>query len=169
MHTYEVFSILDKLYSKFGSSEFGRASQILLGFSFINSGYEVPIMQLSGRPDIVARKGKNSFIVEVKTSNSSVIRLKKEDLQGINGAQGSKPVIAVLSYPDVEIHWILADAARLRAGDYSKSSLKILGMKDIECEVNEQFFSVIEKHQSSMMLGTNLLLKVFREEQAKAL
>ncbi len=121
------------------------------------------------RPDIVAHKGENSFIVEVKTSNSSVIRLKREDLQGINGAQGLKPVIAVLSYPDVEIHWILVDASRLGAGDYLKSSLKIFGMKDIESEMNKQFFAVIKKHQSSMMLGTNLLLQVFREEQAKAL
>ena len=80
-----------------------------------------------------------------------------------------KPVIAVLSYPDVEIHWILVDASRLGAGDYLKSSLKIFGMKDIESEMNKQFFAVIKKHQSSMMLGTNLLLQVFREEQAKAL
>ena len=92
----------------------------------------------------------------MKTSKSPVIRLKKEDLQGINGAQGSKPVIAVLSYLDVNIHWILADASKLRARDYSKSSLKIFGMKDIESEMNKQFFTVIEKHQSSTMLGTNL-------------
>jgi Holliday junction resolvase len=169
MHTYEVFSILNKVYSKFGSSEFGRISQILLGFSFIHSGYKVPTMQLSGRPDIVANKGENSFIVEVKTSNLPAIRLKKEDLRGIYRPEGSQSVIAVLSYPDVDIFWILADALRLRAGEYSKSALMIFSLRDLENEINQRFFSVIEKYQSSIMQGTNLLLQVFREEQNRGL
>lgn len=169
MHKYEAFSILDRIYKKFGASEFGRMCQILLGFSFIDAGYKVPLMQLSGRPDIIARKGSNSFIIEVKTSESPAIRLKKADLQGITNGQGSKSVVAVLSYPDIEILWILADASRLNGGEYSKSSLRIFGINDVETEINYYFFPVIEKFKSSIMLGTNILLQVFREAQDKAL
>lgn len=169
MHTYEAFSILNKAYLQFGASEFGRISQILLGFAFLYSGYEVPTMQLSGRPDIVAIKGRISFIVEVKTSNSSTIRLKKEDLQGISGTQGSRSVIAVLSYPELDIKWTLADATKLKVGEHSKSSLKLYRLSEVESDINLQFFSVIEKYQASMMQETDILLDVFREEQNKNL
>lgn len=165
MHTYEAFSILDHIYSQFGASEFGRISQILLGFAFLYSGYEVPTMQLSGRPDIVAYKGTNSFIVEAKTSKSSIIRLKKEDLQGVNGTHGSASLIAVLTYPDVNIEWILSDASKLKAGDHSKSALKLYSLIKVESEINSRFFSVLEKHHNSMIQGTDILLEVFREEQ----
>jgi hypothetical protein len=169
MHTYEAFSILDEVYNKFGASEFGRMCQILLGFSFIESGYKIPTMQLSGRPDIISSKDGSSFIIEVKTSKLPVIRLKKDDLQGIIGGRNSKSVVAVLSYPDIDIFWILADASRLNAGEYLKSSLRIFGISGIEDEINHSFFSVIDKLKSSLLLGTNILLQVFREAQNNAL
>jgi Holliday junction resolvase len=169
MHTYEAFSILDKVNSTFGPSEFGRISQILLGFSFLRSGYDVPTMQLSGRPDIVATNRKSSYILEVKTSNSSVIPLKKEDIQGTNGVQGSTPIIAVLSYPEIEIEWTFADASKLRSSVYNKSALKLFSISGLESEINQQFFAVLEKFQTLMMLGTNILLQTFREEQKRAL
>lgn len=169
MHKYEAFSILDRTYKEFGASEFGRMCQILLGFSFIYAGYKVPIMQLSGRPDITALKGSASIAIEVKTSESQVIRLKKDDLQGITNGRSSRSVVAVLSYPDIEISWILADASRLNAGEYSKSSLRIFGITDIENEINYYFFPVIERFKSSMMQGTSILLQVFRGTQRNAL
>lgn len=169
MHTYEAFSLLDKVYSEFGASEFGRISQILLGFAFLGSGYDVPTMQLSGRPDIIASKVGNSFIVEVKTSKFPIIHIKKEDLQGISGTQGSTSVIAVLSYPDLRIEWILTDASKLKAGDHSKSALRLYSIKEVENEINQQFFIVLEKYQTSITQSTDILLDVFREEQTRNL
>lgn len=169
MHTYQAFSILQEIYNKFKASEFGRICQILLGFSLIEAGYKVPTMQLSGRPDIIAIKESGRFIIEAKTSKLPVIRLKRDDLQGIRSGQDSKSVIAVLSYPDIEIFWILADASRLNPGEYSKSSLRMFGINEIENEINRYFFPVIEKYKPSVMQGTNILLQVFREAQNNAI
>lgn len=168
MHPYEAFSFLDKVNIAFGPAEFGRVSQILLGFSFIECEYKVPTMQLSGRPDIIARNENNYFVLEVKTSNSPVIRLKKEDLQGINGPKGSRSIIAALNFPEVEIRWILADATKLRAGEYSRSALRVFSLGDVESEINHHFFNVLEKYHDSIMQGTDVLLELFREVQKRS-
>ncbi len=165
MHTFEAFSIIDNVNKKFGSTELGRISQILLALCFIEAGYKVPTMQLSGRPDIVAYNENYSLVVEVKTSGKPEIQLKKEDLRGVGGPKGSKPLIAVLSYPEVNIYWILADASKLSAGTYLKSSLEYYRNKDIQDEINKYFFNVIEKNQLYITQGTNRLLQLFREVQ----
>ncbi len=166
MHNNEAYALLDEILSRYGTSEFGRINQIMLGFSFIGAGYKVPTMQLTGRPDIVAKNKELTYDVEVKTSCSSSIPLKKEDLTGVNG-HGSVALIAVLSYPDVPLRWLMTDAKKLRPRVYPKTALAVHSITDLEEILTNQFLSELEKYRLYALQGTGILLQVFRDEQSK--
>ena len=164
MHQNEAYAILDGILSKYGASEFGRICQILLGFSFLGLGYEVPTMQLSGRPDIVASKSGIVYDVEVKTSTTPNIVLKNEDLMGVNG-RSSESIIAVLTFPDMPLRWLMIDAKALRSGNYSKTALATRSIFDLEENFTTQFLTELEKERSYLLKGTSILLQIFRQIQ----
>jgi Holliday junction resolvase len=168
MHHNEAYALLSETLSKYGSSEFGRINQILLGFTLIEAGYNVPTMQLTGRPDIVASYEVKTYTVEVKTSSSSNIVLKNEDLTGVNG-YNSEPFIAVLTFPDMPIRWLMVDAIKLKPKVYSKTALELYGNQKLEKDLSELFLVVLEKYRLYVLQGTDILLQIFRRVQDKCI
>ena len=168
MHTNEAYALLDEILSRYGASEFGRINQVMLGFSFIGAGFRVPTMQLTGRPDIVAKNKELIYDIEVKTSYSSNIHLKIGDLTGVNG-HGSVALIAVLTYPDVPLRWLMTDAKKLRPRIYPKTALAVHSITNLEEILTNQFLSELEKYRLYALQGTDILLHVFRDEQAKGI
>ncbi len=166
MHPNEAYALLSETLEKFDSSEFGRICQIMLGFSLIGAGYHVPTMQLSGRPDIVAIKLPETFAIEVKTSATTKIPLKKEDLTGESG-NFSRSLIAVLTFPSTPLRWIFIQTNRLRAGVHSKTALEIQSEPDLEVTLSKQFLLELEKYRIPILRGTDILLQTFRQVQAK--
>ncbi len=168
MHSNEAYALLDDVLSRYGASEFGRINQIMLGFAFIGAGYKVLIMQLTGRPDIVAKNEVATYDVEVKTSSSSNILLKAEDLTGVIG-HDSVALIATLTYPDVPLRWLMANAKILRPRTYSKTALEVYSIANLEQSITNQFFLELEKYRLYILQGTDILLQVFRNVQSKGL
>ena len=168
MHPNEAYALLDEVLSQYGASEFGRINQIMLGFSFIGAGYKVPTMQLTGRPDIVAKNEVATYDVEVKTSSSSNILLKTEDLTGVSG-HDSMSLIAVLTYPDVPLRWLMANAKRLGPRVYPKTALEVYNIANLEKSITNQFLLELEKYRLYILQGTDILLRVFRDVQGKGL
>jgi Holliday junction resolvase len=164
MHENEAYAILDEILSNYGASEFGRICQILLGFSFLGLGYEVKIMQLSGRPDIIAIKSGIVFDVEVKTSTTSNIVLKSEDLTGVNG-HNSESIIAVLTFPDMPLRWLMINAKTLRSGNYSKTALATRSAYDLEESFTIQFLKQLEEKRPYLLKGASVLRQLFRQVQ----
>lgn len=161
---YRAYAILDPLLEKLGPSEFGRVCQILLGFALLEASFEVPIMQLSGRPDIVARRGDAGYAFEVKTQLDSEVRLKKEDITGVTRG-GLPPIIAVLTFPDPDTQWILADAQRLAQGVYNKLSLRQYSVQPLEAEVNPIFSRVVVRLRKVAMEGSGTLDQTFKDRR----
>ena len=166
LHQYEAFALLNEILERRGSSEFGRVCQIMLGFSFIGTGYQVTTMQLSGRPDIVAIRPPESLAIEVKTSTTNKIPLKKEDLTGEAGSF-SKSLIAVLTFPAVPLRWLFIQTANLRAGVHSKTSLEVRSEHSIGEALTNQFLVELERYRLPIQEGTDILLQTFRQIQDK--
>ncbi len=163
---YRVYAILDPMLGKLGPSEFGRVCQVLLGFALLEAGYEVPIMQLSGRPDIVAKRTNAGYAFEVKAQLGYEVSLKREDISGVTGS-GLDPVIAVLTFPDPDTQWIFADARRLARGIYNKLSLKRYSVRPLETEINSMFVRVVERQRRVLMEGSKTLAHAFQDERKR--
>jgi len=167
MHPNEAYALLDEVLSLYGASEFGRINQIMLGFSFIGAGYKVTTMQLTGRPDIVAKNEVATYDVEVKTSSKSSILLKTDDLTGVSG-HDSVALIAVLTYPDVNLRWLMVNAAKIfRPGVHQKTALEVYSIANLEQSMTNQFLLELEKYRLYILQGTDILLQVFRNVQGK--
>lgn len=157
-----VHSQLGKLYEKHGAHEFGKICQILLGFCLTRLKFQIQIFQLSGRPDIVAIRGKEKFAFEVKTQSNSEATIKPEDLAGVR-EYPEQAIIAVLSYPDLDCNWVLAKADDIKAGKWPIPFLKQYSIPQLEEELNEVFPEVLEEHFSWAYLGTTVLYGRFDE------
>jgi len=158
---YQASVLLEELLAKHGPSEFGRVCQLLLGLTLKELGFEVPYCQLSGRPDVVAMKGPKGYRIEAKAYTGFEVTIDDKDLEGVNDASGYQPVIAVLSYPEVETKWIMADARYLHAGRFDKTSLEERSIKLLEREVNKKFGSVVEKYHNEAIKGSRSLKRAF--------
>jgi Holliday junction resolvase len=168
MHSNEAYALLDEIQSKYGASKFGRLIQVLLGFAFLGAGYNVPTMQLTGRPDIIASNNLSSYAIEVKTSLTPNIPLKNEDLVGVTGSS-SIPVIAALTFPDVPVRWLIVDARKLAPKSYSKTALELYSILELEEIISNQFALELEEYRLYILQGMDVLLQVFRKRQNKRL
>ncbi len=164
---YRVFAAIDPIQNTLGPAEFGRICQILLGFTFLELGYGVPIMQLSGRPDIVARKGADGYAIEAKAQLGSEVTLKDADLQGVK-IPGVRPVVAVLTYPNPNTYWIMADAAKLEKGTYNKVTLMRYSLVPLELEVKSTFPKVVQRRKLVAAVGSGELNHAFDAENLRA-
>jgi len=158
----KVYSQLEKLWEKHGAHEFGKICQIMLGFCLIQLKFRILIFQLSGRPDIVAKRRNENFAFEVKTQSSSNATIKPEDLEGVK-EYTENSILAVLSYPDLDCYWVLARADNIKAGKLPISFLKQHSIPLLEEEVNRIFPKVLEDYFSTANLGTSVLYEVFNE------
>ena len=161
---YRVYGVLDPILQKLGACEFGRICQVLLGYAFLEAGYQVPILQLSGRPDMVAHKGNVSYALEVKAQTDSKVSLKTNDILGVTGA-GPKPVIAVLTYPDPNTRWIFVDAKRLERGTYNKIFIAHYSIPELEQEINGTFPTVATRMRKLAMTGSGALERAFKDAE----
>ncbi len=159
---YRAFANLRPIVEALGPSEFGRICQILLAFAFLEAGYQVPIMQLSGRPDIVARKKNRGYSLEAKAQLDANVHFKDEDITGVTGT-GFAPLLAVLTYPSPDTHWIFADALKLRPGVYNKLSLQRYSLGSLENEVGSLFPGVTDRWQTTAMAGSGILVERFND------
>jgi hypothetical protein len=163
---YRAFAALDPIQSRLGPAEFGRICQILLAFSFLELRYEVPIMQLSGRPDIVARKGTIGYAIEAKAQLGSEVSLKDADLQGVK-VPGLQAVVAALTYPSPDTHWIMADAARLEKGTYNKIALMQYSLAPLELEIKSVFAGVVQRMKRVAEVSSGELNHAFDEANSR--
>lgn len=161
---YRVYGVLEPILEKLGACEFGRICQVLLGFAFLEASYQVPIMQLSGRPDMVAHKGRVSYALEVKAQTNSEVSLKEDDIVGVTGA-GPRPVIAVLTYPDPDTRWIFADATKLEQGTYNKISIRDFSIPELDLEINETFPIVVTRMRRLALTGSGVLDRAFKDAE----
>jgi len=157
---YRIFTLLDELEKKHGASEFGRICQIYLGITFKELGFQVPICQLSGRPDVRVEKNKERYEIEIKAPISNEISLKSDDLRGVK-VHGYIHVIAVLLYPEPEPKWIAVNADKVKAGRYPKSYLFLYSIKPLERKINKVFPTVVKKYYYNALVGTSSLKRVF--------
>lgn len=157
---YRTFTLLSELEKKHGASEFGRICQILLGLTFKELGFHVPICQLSGRPDMRAEKGRERYEIEIKAPVGNEITLKDDDLESVK-VHGYKHIIATLTYPEPESKWIAVDADKLEAGKLPKSYLLLHSIKELEKQINRTFPEVIKKYFDSAIIGASNLKRMF--------
>jgi len=158
---YQASILLEELLEKHGATEFGRVCQLLLGLTLKELGFKVPYCQLSGRPDIVAMKGVKGYRLEAKAYTGFEVTITSKDLEGVNDDSGHQPIIAVLSFPEVESRWMMLDARHLHPGRFGKTFLEHLSIKPLEREVNKRFSSVVEKYYSEAINGSRSLKRAF--------
>ncbi len=153
---YRIHGIIGSLALRHHWSEYGRVCQALLALTFSSIRFRISNFQFSGRPDFCAHRSRVEYAVEAKAPLGNDVLLKKEDLDGVLGL-GLTPVIAVLTYPEIETQWIVADAARIKPRKLSKASLKQLSLIDLENEINGSFLSVLERNRMKALAGADPL------------
>jgi hypothetical protein len=159
----KLYSRLEKLWEKHGPHEFGKICQILLGFCLIQQNFRIPTFQLSGRPDIIAMKNDDIIAFEVKTQSGPDATIKPDDLDGVKGSKQS--IIAVLSYPDLDCTWVLANANNIKAGKWPVSFLRQYSIVSLQKELNEAFPMILERYFTTAFLGTEVLHGEFNDAQ----
>ncbi len=157
---YKTYTLLNELEEKHGPSEFGRVCQILLGLTFKELGFHVPICQLSGRTDIRAEKDKQRYEIEIKAPVGNEITLKEDDLESVK-VHGYAHIIATLSYPEPDSRWIALDADRLKPGRFPKSYLLPHSVKGLERQINRAFPEVLKKYYDNAFVSASNLKRVF--------
>jgi len=144
------------------SSEFGRVCQCLLALAFEEIGYRVSHFQYVGRPDFVIERSDEGYSVEAKAPMRNKVMVKPEDLLGIEGL-GHKPVVAVLTYPELATRWLIIDATKLMPRIYSKSDLTRFSNGIVEKEVSNAFSRIIVKFKGSALTGASELRGLLKE------
>ncbi len=167
---WRTWVLLKEIQQKLGPAEFGRVCQILFAMTLLRLGFRISVMQLSGRPDIAARRRK-TFAFEVKAPSGDRVLVAVEDLRGVRD-QGDVPAIAVLTYPDMRCEWILADAASLSAGVHEKAVLRQRSLRVWQGKVNKVFPDVVSEFRDEAKRGVRSLKRPYellaREAQSTA-
>jgi len=144
------------------SSEFGRACQCLLALTFKEIGYRVSHFQYVGRPDFVIERLNEGYSVEAKAPMGNKVIIKPQDLLGIEGL-GHKPIVAVLTYPELATRWLIVDATNLMPRRYSKSDLTRFSNGIIEKEVSNAFSKIVVKFKERAVAGASELRGLLKE------
>lgn len=164
--SYRTYVLLEEIFKKHSLSNFGRICQVLLGLTFKDMGFDVPLCQLTGRPDIRATRGSEGYDVEVKAQTGCDAIIKENDIGGVIDS-GHKAVIAILTFPDVETKWLMLDAEHLHAGKYNKISLERYSLESLETEVNETFLKTLERCHKYALVGAGCLKRLLVKKYKK--
>ena len=159
MTSYRIYHLLERLLQKHGPSEFGRICQILLGLTLKEMGFKICLFQLAGRPDIVVLRENEGYALEVKAQTGNEVIIKEEDLKGVVDS-GYQPILAILSYPEIETKWLTLDARSLRAGKFNKISLERHSIKTLEENINQKFLDVVEEYYENALAGGSNLRNI---------
>lgn len=150
---------MEELLQKHGPSEFGRICQILLGLTLKEMGFKICLFQLAGRPDIVVLRENEGYAFEVKAQIGTEVIIKEEDLKGVVDS-GYQPILAILSYPEIETKWLILDARSLRAGKFNKISLERHSIRTLEENINKEFLDGIDKFYENALAGSSNLRNI---------
>jgi hypothetical protein len=156
-----IWAAVNQVESRLTPTDFGRLAQVLLALSFQEVGFSINHFQQVGRPDFLAEKGSQEYAVEVKAPVGSTVLLKEEDLLGVNNL-GAVPMVAVLTYPDIDAQWLLLPSNSVSPHVYQKTMLKKYNMTTLSREVNESFLSVLDKDRDLISKGASNLRKLIR-------
>ena len=160
----QLWASLNELFMNHSSAEFGRVCQILLALSFQHLGFRVRHFQHVGRPDFTAKRENEEYAVEVKAPpRHNEVHIKKEDLMGIENL-GSKPVVAVLTYPAIDAQWLVVESHKLTPRVYAKIELKGHNMSPLSDELNNAFARMINKYREKALLGSSNLRDLLQKE-----
>lgn len=138
---FETFSALTAIRIRW-PYEYGKIIQLLLAISFgtRRGGFSVENRSSEG-VDLEVTKGATKFAVEVKTTEGPTVTLHEKDILGLqtkSRVDGYVPVVAALQLQRSS-DWVIADATRLRAGDYSPSRLSLDSIPELESLARNHF------------------------------
>ena len=156
-----IWAAVNEVASGLAPTEFGRLAQVLLALSFQETGFSINHFQQVGRPDFLAERRTQMYAVEVKAPGGDDVMLKKEDLMGVENL-GHQPILAVLTYPELDAEWIVLPSSGIPPHAYRKTSLKKYNMPELAQEVNESFLNVLVKHREAITRGATDLRKLIK-------
>lgn len=157
-----VYSLLNQLEEKHGMQEFGKICQILLGLCLVELNYKIQIFQLTGRPDIIAIRDNVKYAFEVKTQSTGNAILKPEDTNGVK-EYTDQSIIAVLSYPDLDCNWIMANVEKINCVQWPIPLLKQYSNTQLENEINQTFPKILKTYYPLANQGKTILYQRFKE------
>jgi len=137
--------LLEDILKIYNPRGFGFICQLILGFTFIDLGFKILEFKLSGRPDMIVKKDTEVYAIEVKAPVENDVVFAKEDIEGVIETN-YKPLLAILSYPEADVKWIIIDAKLMRPGKFNKISLERYSIKQIENDVSNAFPCTFEKY-----------------------
>lgn len=152
---FKVGHVLDDLRRYVGESEFGYRAQGLLAHVLLRIGCKVVSINPQGHPDIVAKLGSQTLLLQAKSIHGKVRRkgftLEAEDLEGIHPKNDNTTGYLAVLDCILPISWILVDYTRLIRQVLRPThiiSLYAMRNKDLSLECTEEFIELVIKHQS---------------------
>lgn len=141
--TYEKLSALLKTH---GAQAFGRISQGLLELALRRKGFDTR-GRWTERPDILAEKNQERYVIGVQASETSTVHLRERDLKGILDYEkrGYTPCVAILIM-EPNARWTVIRVKGLKSAEYSKHALRAHELGKLTNEINEVFPSVVENY-----------------------
>ena len=154
---FEVGHVVNALRQSIGDSEFGYRAQGFLAHVLMRLGGGIIDIKPQGHPDITARLGGKTLLIQVKAVQARSRRrgfvVGANDLEGIH--PHDRTSIGYLSILDcaLPVSWVLVDYERLRRQALSPISLVTLhAMADsrLSLECTEEFVKLILAYQSTL-------------------
>jgi Holliday junction resolvase len=150
---FETFSALMDICRRW-PFEYGKIIQLLLAISFDNSrgGYSVENRSSEG-VDLEMIRGVKKFAIEVKTTEGSCVTLQDKDISGLKtkaGVDGYVPALAALRLHKCE-DWVIANATRLRSGEYTLSRLSLDSIVELELLAKAHFESAVTEFRDNIL------------------
>lgn len=149
---FETFRVLMDICGRW--SEYGKIIQLLLAISFDRrrGGFSVQNRSTEG-VDLEMVRGADKFAIEVKTTTSSYVTLYEKDISGLQAkftADSYTPAVAALALQRSS-NWIIANATRLRPGDYTIQRLSLDAIPDLESLAKIQFEAAVTELHDKIM------------------
>jgi Holliday junction resolvase len=168
---FETFSSLTDICHRW-PSEHGKIIQLLLAISFDarRGGYSVENRSSEG-VDLELIQGAKKFAIEVKTTEGFYVTLLDKDISGLKTkakADGYTPAVAALKLQRSS-EWVIANATRLLAGDYTPSKLSLDSIPDLESLAKSHFEVTVAELRDNVLsppggLPLNYLANVLLKE-----
>jgi Holliday junction resolvase len=138
---FETFSALTAIRNRW-PNEYGKLIQLLLAISFDlrRGGFSVENRSSEG-VDLEVTQGATKFAVEVKTTEGSTVTLHEKDILGLQAklkVDGYIPAVAALQLQRSS-EWVIANATRLQAGDYTPPRLSLDSIPELESLAKSHF------------------------------
>ena len=138
---FAVFDALQRIYSKW-PTESPKIVEKLLAISFgpKRGGFEIESRSVEG-VDIGLVRPDEKYAVEVKTTSGRYVILQEKDVEGLADKarkDGYLRCVAVLRLDLLE-EWVIADASRLSAGDYTTVRLSLDSIPTLEAIARVHF------------------------------